>query len=56
MLLGAWLVAGAEELEGLLELDAGSGVPWDCGWPGPQAVSRRAAAATAVVMTTFFIG
>jgi hypothetical protein len=56
VLLGAWLVAGAEEPEGLLELDAGSGVPWDCGWLDPQAVSRSAAAATAVVMTTFFIG
>jgi hypothetical protein len=56
VLLGARLVAGAEELDGVLEVDAGPVVPWDCAWLGPQAVSRSAAAATAVVMTTFFIG
>jgi hypothetical protein len=55
VLLGAWLVAGAEEPDGLLEVDAGSGVPWDWGWLGPHAVSRRVAAATAVVMTRPFL-
>jgi hypothetical protein len=53
-LLGVWL-AGAEEAGGVLETGAGPGVPWDCGWLVPQAVSRRTAAATAVVMANPFL-
>lgn len=53
--LGAWLVAGADEADGVLVTVAGPGVPWGCGWLGPHAVSRRAAAATAAVMANPFL-
>jgi hypothetical protein len=49
---GAWDVLDtAGELEGLAEVVPGCVVPCVCGWLGPQAVSIRAAAAAAVVIT-----
>ena len=53
-------VAGAEDAGGGVDAVAvgdwlacpvaGDVVVWDCGWPGPHAVSSSAAAAAAVVM------
>jgi hypothetical protein len=53
--LGDWLAAGADEEAGALDVEAAPEVPWGCGWLGPQAVSRKAAAATAVVMANPFL-
>lgn len=55
--LDGWLSDGVDEADGVLDVEAVPEVPWGCGWLGPQAVSRKAAAATAVVMASpFFIG
>ncbi|MCY1240762.1 hypothetical protein D9M72_536240 [compost metagenome] len=53
--LGGWLADGADEAAGVLDVEAAPEVPWGCGWLGPQAVSRKAAAATAVVMANPFL-
>ena len=51
----AWLPVGVDVAGGALEVEAPAEVPWGCGWLGPQAVSRKAAAATAVVMASPFL-
>ncbi|WP_082506825.1 hypothetical protein [Arthrobacter sp. Leaf337] len=53
--LAAWLPAGVDVAGGALEVEAPAEVPWGCGWLGPHAVSRKAAAATAVAMASPFL-
>jgi hypothetical protein len=53
--LAASLPAGVDVAGAALDVEAPAEVPWGCGWLGPQAVSRKAAAATAVVMASPFL-
>lgn len=53
--LAASLPAGVDVAGAALDVEAPAEVPRGCGWLGPQAVSRKAAAATAVVMASPFL-